>query len=113
FRAAWREYSDLQFALMEAGLGRISRASGAVVIHPVRPAPWGVSLRQQRKTFWDALLYKKHPGLYRSRVRPRPPWDYYAAVASLAMAAGLLAVGHPRPAVVPAVVWAALTVRFC
>ena len=37
FTSAWREDSDLQFALLATG-GRIVRAPDALVIHPVRPA---------------------------------------------------------------------------
>ena len=43
-----------------AASASVGRAE-AVVVHPVRPAPWGVSLRQQRKSLFNALLYKKHP----------------------------------------------------
>jgi hypothetical protein len=57
------------------------RASHAArVVHPVRPARWGVSLAQQRKVMFDALLYKKFPDGYRRYVRARPPWEYYGAV---------------------------------
>jgi GT2 family glycosyltransferase len=86
FRLAWREDSDMQFRLLSAGR-RIERAPDAVVVHPVRPAPWGVSLRQQKKVVFDALLYRKHPRLYRSRIRRSPRWDYYAIVGSLALGA--------------------------
>jgi glycosyltransferase involved in cell wall biosynthesis len=111
FRAAWREDSDLQFTLLEAG-AKIVKAPGAVVVHPLRPAPWGVSLRQQRKVLYDALLYKKHPALYRQRIRRRPRWDYYATVASLGTAAALAAAGLALPALAAAGVWGALTGRF-
>src|SRR5690606_26308400 len=86
---------------------------GAVVVHPVRPAPWGVSLTQQRKVLFDALLYKKHPRLYRQRVRSTPRWDYYAIVASLAVAGSALASGAALVAAAAAVAWTAMTVRFC
>lgn len=93
FRRAWREDSDLHFRLMDAG--PVGRAPLAVVHHPVRPERWGVSLRQQKNVFFDALLYRKHPRPYRSRVRPVPPWDYYAIV-GLALAAPVLAwAGRP------------------
>lgn len=85
FRMAWREDSDLHFRLLRCG-ARLVRAPRAVVVHPVRPAPWGVSLRQQRKVLFDALLFKKHRELYRSRIRARPRWDYYAIVGALLMA---------------------------
>src|SRR5690348_17598480 len=55
FRMPWREDSDLHFRLLEAGF-RVARAEDAIVVHPVRPAPWGVSLRQQKKVVFDALL---------------------------------------------------------
>lgn len=80
FRRAWREDSDLQFRLMDE-VGPVGRASQAHVQHPVRAESWGVSLRQQRNTFFDALLYKKHPRRYRERIRAVPPWDYYLVVA--------------------------------
>jgi GT2 family glycosyltransferase len=85
FRMPWREDSDLHFRLLEAGF-RIAKAERAVVVHPVRPAPWGVSLRQQKKVVFDALLFRKHPRLYRERIRAAPRWDYYLTVAFLVLA---------------------------
>lgn len=79
YTRAWREDSDLHFSLMQI-CGPVGRACDAVVEHPVRPAPWGVSLRQQANVYFDALLFKKFPKLYRIKVRPRPPWLYYAVV---------------------------------
>jgi GT2 family glycosyltransferase len=112
FSAAWREDSDLHFALLRAGLP-IARAPNALVVHPVRPAPWGVSVRQQRKTCFDALLYRKHPELYRRRIRPVPPWNYYATVASLGVAAAAAGLGRPGAALAAAGLWAGLTPWFC
>jgi len=85
FRLAWREDSDLHFGLLAQG-ARVVREPRAIVVHPVRPANWGVSLRQQRKIMFDALLFKKHPRLYRERIRAAPRWDYYVIVASLLVA---------------------------
>lgn len=82
FRLAWREDSDLHFRLLERG-ARIVIEPRAVVVDPVRPAPWGVSLAQQRKVMFDALLFKKHPRLYRERIHATPRWDYYVTVAAL------------------------------
>jgi glycosyltransferase involved in cell wall biosynthesis len=112
YAAAWREDSDLQFTLLERGC-RIDRAPRAVVVHPVRPAPWGVSLRQQRKGLFNALLYKKFPGRYRRQIRASPPWDYYATVGAVATAAASAAVGAPAVALTAIALWAALTARFC
>jgi GT2 family glycosyltransferase len=103
FRMPWREDADLQFRLLEAGC-TIAAALTALVVHPVRPAPWGVSLRQQRKVMFDALLFRKHRALYRSHIRGVPRWDYYAIVACL-LAAPLW---HPA-----LVLWLVLTVRLC
>lgn len=88
FTRAGLEDSDLQFRLMKE-VGHVGRSARAEVVHPVRAAPWGLSLSQQRNTYFDALLYKKHPKLYRERIRRVPPWNYYLIVA-LALAALLL-----------------------
>jgi len=81
FRSAWREDTDLLFRLRASG-AIVRNAPLARVVHPVRPARWGVSVAQQRKVMFDALLYKKFPRGYRRYVRPHPPWEYYAAVVS-------------------------------
>ncbi len=51
FRMAWREDSDLFFSLLErsngSGPSAFVQAPDAVVVHPVRPAGWGVSISQQ------------------------------------------------------------------
>jgi glycosyltransferase involved in cell wall biosynthesis len=112
FLSAWREDSDLHFKIIATG-GRIARAPDAVVVHPVRPAPWGVSLTQQRKSLFDALLYKKHPALFRLRIRGSPPWDYYVIVAaSLALLIGVLT-GSRRLLLGGSIAWLALTAAFC
>ena len=102
FRLAWREDSDLHFRLLERG-ARIVFEPRAIVVHPVRPAPWGVSVSQQRKVMFDALLFKKHPRLYRERIRAAPRWDYYLTVAAL-----LLGLVNPWFFAL----WALLTLRF-
>jgi glycosyltransferase involved in cell wall biosynthesis len=88
FERPWREDSDLQFRLM-CEVGPVGRCADATVVHPVRPERWGVCLRQQKNALFDALLYKKHPRLYRERIDPRPPWHYFAIVGA-AVAAPLL-----------------------
>lgn len=93
FTRAWREDSDLQFRLIDQ-VGPVGRAPSARVVHPVRDAPWGLSLSQQRNTFFDALLYKKHPKRYRSQIRRGPPWNYYAMVGFTLLAVILLATGR-------------------
>jgi glycosyltransferase involved in cell wall biosynthesis len=111
FTSAWREDSDLQFSLMSAG-GRIVKAAEAIVVHPVRPARWGVSLSQQRKSAFEALLYRKHPTLYRQRIASTPPIGYYATV-SAALAGVIASAMRAWPfAGIAALIWLALTLRF-
>lgn len=108
FLLAWREDSDLHFRLLAIG-ARIARAPLALVVHPVRPAPWGVSLLQVRKIAFDALLYKKHPRLYRQKIRATPRWDYYAIVVALLAAVLGAAAGQPVLAAAGAAAWCMLT----
>jgi glycosyltransferase involved in cell wall biosynthesis len=111
FRAAWREDSDLFFRLLDRG-ERIVAAPDAVVVHPVRPAAWGVSLRQQRKSQYNALLYRKHPGRYRTRVQGRPPLGYYATVGAAALAAIGVATRRRGLALAGGAAWSGMTARF-
>jgi glycosyltransferase involved in cell wall biosynthesis len=112
FTSAWREDSDLQFAFTEAGIG-IARAEDAIVLHPVRPARWGVSLAQQKKSQFDALLYKKYPTLFRKRIRGGPPLLYYAILVTAVVTVIGASLGHYRVAACGAIAWLALTGRFC
>jgi glycosyltransferase involved in cell wall biosynthesis len=112
FTAAWREDADLFFTLLEKGF-RVVPAPEAVVVHPVRPGRWGISLSQQRKSRFNALLYKKHPALYRQRIQPRPPWHYYAAGGAFVTALAGAAAGLPGLVFVGSGLWLALTARFC
>jgi len=112
FTAAWREDSDLFFTLLECG-ARLAHAPDAVVVHPIRPARWSVSLAQQRKSMFNALLYKKHPALYRRRIQAAPPWRYYVAVVALLMAAISYARRHRVRALLAGCVWLIVTARFC
>src|SRR5204863_569883 len=60
----------------------------------------------------DALLYKKHRHLYRSRIRRRPPWLYYVTAALLLAALIAATAGDLRIASLAATAWAVLTLRF-
>lgn len=114
FTAAWREDTDLFLTLLKryGGFSRLADLPDAVVVHPVRPAPWGISLQQQRKSMFNALLYKKHRQLYGRLVQPRP-WHYYQIVGS-ALVALLGVITRQRwLAVSAALIWFALTGRFC
>lgn len=111
FTSAWREDSDLQFALMEAGIA-ISRADDAIVLHPVRPARWGISLSQQKKSQFDALLYKKYPLFYKRRIRRTPPLLYYAIFMAVIVLLCAAAWGQACVAGCAATAWLAMTAWF-
>lgn len=111
FTAAWREDSDLYFTLLEHGYA-VAAAPQAVVVHPVRPAGWGASLRQQRKILFDALLYKKHRALYRRCIRAAPPWRYYAILTSLALLVIALSTARPWLGAGAGLIWFVLTLQF-
>jgi len=81
FSMAWREDSDLEFKLLQQGVP-IYHIPEALVVHPVRKATWGISIKEQKKSMFNALLFKKYPRLYRERIRPTPNWRYYIMVLS-------------------------------
>ncbi len=126
FTAAWREDSDLIFNLMQCyscgwkesrmdgndRSGPFIHAPDAIVVHPIRSAPWGVSLKQQRKSMFNALLYKKHPALYRQKIQSTPPWHYYGMLgAQIICVFGLI--GKKRSfAFIIACLWVFLLGRF-
>jgi len=76
FKMAWREDSDLQFRLLEQGIP-IKKLTTAVVTHPVREAAFGVSIKEQKKAAYDALLFRKFPELYRRKIGFHSLQNYY------------------------------------
>jgi glycosyltransferase involved in cell wall biosynthesis len=112
FTSAWREDSDLQFSIVEAG-GRIVREPTAVVVHPVRAGRWGVSLSQQKKSQFDALLYKKHPALYRAHIRSGHPRLYYGILICMATLIAGIASGRTALGLAGLAGWLGLSGWFC
>jgi glycosyltransferase involved in cell wall biosynthesis len=110
FTRAWREDSDLQFRL-EHEVGPVGRCDSAVVLHPVREEPWGVSLRTQKNVYFDALLYRKHPRRYRREIRRIPPWDHYVVVLCMLLALGAVLAQRGTLAVAPGVLALGLVAR--
>lgn len=108
YTGAWREDSDLYFTLLEHG-EKIVAARRAVVVHPPRTAPPGDCLRRHRNLVFDALLYKKHPRLYREKIAARPPLRYYLTLFAAITALLALAFGRSEPAAVAALAWTLLT----
>jgi glycosyltransferase involved in cell wall biosynthesis len=89
FDSAWREDSDLQFNFIRMGIP-ISKCLQAVVVHPMQETPWYTSLANERNSRYDALLYKRHPDLFRQRIETDRSLilEYYASV--LAIGIGIM-----------------------
>ena len=111
FTMAWREDSEFQFRLLKAGIP-IIKVSAAIVVHPVRKAMWGVSLNEQKKSMFNALLYKKHPHLFRKKILSSPLWNYYGIILSFVAAVILLATSFYLTALVTASIWLFLLSKF-
>jgi len=111
FTSAGREDSDLQFTLMKSLPGEIVKAPRAIVERPPRAMTWADGLRAHRRILFDALLFKKHPELYRERIGRAPPWSHYVIVAAIfGMILGLVAGSDPAIAICFAT-WLVLTTR--
>jgi GT2 family glycosyltransferase len=111
FTMAWREDSDLQFRFIELGIPILTVAE-ARITHPVRKAPWGISLKEQKKSLFNALLYKRHPVLFRRRIYRHPFWNYYMIVLLLLAALVSAAFDQPAAALIAGAGWLALTLDF-
>lgn len=103
---------DMYFRLLESG-AHLHRAAAATVVHPVPAANWGASLSQLRGLAGEALLYKKHPQLYREKIRRPPDWHDVVVVAALALAVFAFASGHELLAVATGGTWLVLTAMLC
>lgn len=111
FTMAWREDSDLYFR-MQANSCKLSSAPAAMVIHPARPAQWGISLKEQRKSMFNALLFKKYPQLYREHIQRFPPFHYYAIILSALVFLIGLVMENRWAMLLAALLWGGLTLRF-
>lgn len=111
FRMAWREDSDLEFKLISQRIP-VRKVNSAVVVHPVRDAEWGVSIKDQRKTLYNALLYKKYPELYRQKIQPSPPLIYYAIIVAFVCGIAGFVVGTKAVALMGLMIWLTLTTYF-
>ncbi len=108
---AWREDSDLYFRLVRHGR-QVVRVEDAVVVHPIRPAAWGISIRLQRMSMYNAMLFRDYPDLYRQHIEPAPPYPYYAIVAAGLGSLASLFRGNRRAAAASGCAWGALVGRF-
>ena len=111
FKMAWREDSDLHFKLLQAGIP-IQFAEGAAIVHPVRAARWGVSIKEQKKSMYNALLYKKFPLLYRQQIMHKPVWNYYAIIALFFASMLLLILKAYTISLVTLLIWLKMIIHF-
>ncbi|KAB7730850.1 glycosyltransferase [Rudanella paleaurantiibacter] len=108
FGITWYEDSDLQFRLIRKGIP-IAKCPEAVVLHPSQPTR--SILEEERRRSYDALLYKRHPDLYRQRMpHSRTQTVQYAGVvlSASAVLAGALS-GRFDMASLALGVWVLLT----
>lgn len=111
FTMAWREDSDLHFKILKANI-KLCKIEKAAIIHPVREAHWGVSIGEQKKTLFNALLYRKYPVLYEQQIQAKPPFTYYLMVVSLLVASGSLIMMNTTIALVALAIWLLLVLQF-
>jgi hypothetical protein len=112
FGRAYREDTDLALRLLDAGWEL--RSGTRRTRHPVRPAPWWVSVAAQRGNGDDALLERLHGCGWRGRLGVARG-GFRAHVATTALAAGAvvaLLAGRRRLAAVAVLAWAGATGHF-
>jgi len=110
FDSAGREDNDLQFKLIQAGIP-ISKCPEAVVVHPMQEVPWYTPLSNERKNRYDALLYKRHPELFKQRIAADRSLvvEYYAAVLGVTIGVAGAAAGSTVTSTVGFGIWGILT----
>ncbi|MDQ1655602.1 MAG: hypothetical protein QOD41_685 [Cryptosporangiaceae bacterium] len=112
FTIAYREDADLALRIMDRG--HILKLGARHTTHPVRPAPWWISLRTQAGNSFDPLMDRLHGPGWRERAGvPRGRRTRHLAI-TLAGCAGLAAAatGHRRLAAAALAGWAAGTAEF-
>jgi hypothetical protein len=112
FRRAYREDADLALRLMANG--RRLAVGGRTTMHPVRPAPWWISVALQRGNADDALMSRLHGRAWRQRVGAGTGafGSHAVTVAAAVGAAGAMALRRWRTAGVLGGAWLAGTARF-
>ena len=111
FKMAWREDSDLEFKLLNHNIP-IIKVEDALIVHPARAAKWGVSLKEQKKVMFDALLYKKYPELFRKKIQQQPAIPYYIIIGSFCVILVAGIVGFTNAALAAAIIYLFFTLRF-
>jgi len=62
---------------------------------------------------FNALLYKKHPALYRQKIQASPPCHYYYILGALLIALVSAIAGYWLFALGALSIWMLMTARFC
>jgi len=109
FTITWHEDSDLQFKLIRNGIP-VTKCPEAVVLHPLIEQAES-PLEEERRKSADALLYKRHPDLYRQRI---PQYralmaQYTGSVLGISAALAGALTGHFALAFLALSLWALLT----
>jgi histidinol-phosphate phosphatase family protein len=112
FTRAYREDADLALRVVARGKRIVQGTRG--VTHPVRPAPWWISVRLQAGNADDALMAALHGNDWRARAAaPRGAFrSHVAAVVSAGIAVGAFMRGNRAMALFLSAAWAAQTARF-
>jgi histidinol-phosphate phosphatase family protein len=112
FPRAFREDADLALRILDAGYDL--RRGERRTTHPVRPAGWWASLRQQRGNADDVLMDRLHGRDWRRRAEAplgRRPLHLLTSALALTAPVALL-LRRPRTAVVAGAGWVILTADF-
>jgi HAD superfamily hydrolase (TIGR01662 family) len=112
FPRAFREDADLALRVLDAGYGLVRGKRRTT--HPVRPAGWWASLRQQRGNADDVLMDRLHGRGWRRRSDAplgRRPFHLLTSACALTVPAALL-LRRRRAALLAAAGWAILTADF-
>jgi histidinol-phosphate phosphatase family protein len=114
FPRAYREDADLAVRLLARRPGTRIMQGARTVVHPVRPAPWHVSLTKQRGNADDALMARLHGREWRARAGAPAGRRRSHLLTTAAGAAALVAAAtkHDTAARAAGVAWATSTAAF-
>jgi len=99
---------DLLCSVTESG-GKVSYCHDARVAYQGGLQDGTRWLNEQRRFSYDALLYKRHPALYRRHIHRRADWRYYTIVFALLSAASALIFHDAALGALGIALWLALT----
>jgi HAD superfamily hydrolase (TIGR01662 family) len=89
FRRAYREDADLAVRLRANGYRLVEGTRH--VVHPVRPAPWSISIRRQVGNADDALMRRKHGRRWRHAAETGSGRIWHHTVTTTCLAIGAVA----------------------